>query len=82
MNHNFRKAFVESIVKARKEGQINVLEAAVLRAASWDEKKLRLIQDNIEEEAALSGTELKAIDWAKLIELLIQFLPVILAFFK
>lgn len=80
----FRQAFVKSIQEGVESGELTRAEAVQLRLMSWNPATLRKIKEKCDEEVLSQGlfASRDAIDWDKLINLLVQLLPVILAFFK
>lgn len=80
----FRQSFIKSIQEGVASGEITRAEAVQLRLMSWNPSRLREIQTKCDEEVLSQGlaASREAIDWDKLINLLVQLLPVILAFFK
>ena len=79
----FRKALFEAIKQAKDRGVIDDFKAFAIRGLSYMPGNLEIMQASLHEAAISEGMAApQKIDWEKLIELIIKYLPYILDLFK
>lgn len=77
--NGFKKAFLEAVKRSRASGEINMLEATVLRIKSNNSRFLEQVEQHVRETAIAEGVvEGQAIDWDALIEFIERLIPLII----